>query len=971
MSASDSKGGASGGETEFLSETRFLARSNEGETGFLSKTRFLGNLDPYRLILLALILVYVWVFAGLAFDQHAGMRTHKADLGQIDQAVWNSSRGRFVENTDNGFIATRMTDHVEPILGLISPVFWLWNDVRAILLLQVIAVAAGAWLLYELTLTLFTHILPPDQRAHIWQVDPILQAARPLALTLAVAWLLAPQLQSAVLTEFHAVPLAVPLILWALWSVERRRWLQFAIAALLVAAVKEETALLAAGLGVWAVWRETKLKIENLRLGSGDSGLDGTVANPENDQSPISDPQSPTIGGDDHRRGDQSSIFNLQFPGIAVGATITLLSLAWFAIATFVIVPAHAVEVYGVAESGYFARYGALGNSPLDIFKSFFTQPRLVWSIASEPVRVRYLVNLLMSFGFLTLLGPELLLIALPVLLANLLSAYPAQYYGEFHYSAPLIPYVAAGAAFGLSRLWRWLARRTDRSSPSFQHMSAAGAGTMTLASLYHNSRTALRPLLNLGLIVWILGWSLFAYAEQGRGPLGGRYDPTPVTPHHRLLDRFVAQIPADAAVTATAAVHPHVSHRRYIYQFPMGLEAVDGQLGNAEWALIDVTTNTDMAPGDVKFRVEQMLAGEWGVVDGADGFLLLRKGAGEKGIPDTFYDFARGGGDTGEIGEIGDWGLAFVGLEVEDWPRWRQTKLIGLWRVGEGFDPQTDAPRLWMNGPGGETVYASDEITPPALLWYPPERWRPGETIRVTTLPLYLPGEWGVVVNNAIGRGLSVKDAADDALVATYQRIKGDRLVEQPLDAATAEDFGAVAQAWAQGDVDAAEAAFQIADGERLYLQAWLAEAEAWPGGPVNVWLQWRRDDGGMEGWPANLTPFVHLRQGDENRDQSDGPPRYFVGYPLDAALAEQGFANDWRQLWIPEDLPAGDVDGEAWRVVVGLYDPQTGQRADVIDEDGLPVANEVTIGQVRIGPRPQPDQTCALNPAACASQR
>ena len=969
MSASGSQGGASDGEVGLLTKARLLT---------------LRSIDPYRLILLALILVYVWIFAGLAFDQHAGMRTHKADLGQIDQAIWNSSRGRFVENTDNGFIATRMTDHVEPILALISPVFWLWNDVRAILLLQVIAVAAGAWLLYELTLTLFIHILPPDQRAHIWRIDPIRQVARPLALTLAVAYLLAPQLQSAILTEFHAVPLAAPLILWALWSVERRRWLQFAIAALLVAAVKEETALLAAGLGVWAMWRETKLKIEDLRLDPEDSGSDGEIVEPEDnqslifnlqssgtdgDQSPISNLQSPGIDGDNHSRGDQSSIFNLQFPGIAVGLLITLLSLTWFAIATFVIVPAHAVAVYGVAESGYFARYGALGNSPLDIFKSFFTQPRLVWSIASEPVRVRYLIDLIMGFGFLTLLGPELLLIALPVLLANLLSAYPAQYYGEFHYSAPLIPYVAAGAAFGLTRLWRWLARRTDRSSAAFQHMPAAGTGTMALASLYHNSRTAVRPLLTVGLIAWILAWSLVAYAQRGRGPLGGRYDPTPVSAHARLLERFVDQIPADAAVTATAAVHPHVSHRRYVYQFPMGLEAVDGQLGNAEWALIDVTTNTDMAPGDVKLRVEQMLAGDWGVVDGADGFLLLHKGAAEKGIPDAFYDFARG--ESEEIGEIGDGGLAFVGLEVEDWPRWRQTKLIGSWRVGAGFDPQTDAPRLWVNGPGGETVYASDEITPPALIWYGPERWRPGETIRITTLPLYLPGEWGVVANHAGGRGLPVENAAGDALIATYQRTKGDRLVERPLEEATIADFGATAQAWAQGGVTATEAVFQLPDGGRLRLQAWLAEANAWPGGPVNVWLQWRREGDGAKGWPAPLTPFVHLRQGDENRDQSDGPPRYFALYPLDSVWTQQGVANDWRQLWVPEDLPAEAVDGEPWRVVVGLYDPQTGQRADVIDESGTPVGNEVEIGQVKMGQRPQPDQTCALNAAACKSQR
>ena len=104
--------------------------------------------DPYRLTLLLLTLLYVVLFTRMAFDLHAGMRTHKADLGQIDQAIWNSSRGHFLEQTDNGFIATRLTDHVEPILVLISPVLWLWDDVRALLLLQVIFVAIGALPLY-------------------------------------------------------------------------------------------------------------------------------------------------------------------------------------------------------------------------------------------------------------------------------------------------------------------------------------------------------------------------------------------------------------------------------------------------------------------------------------------------------------------------------------------------------------------------------------------------------------------------------------------------------------------------------------------------------------------------------------------------------------------------------------------------------------------------------------------------------
>ncbi|MEZ4716811.1 MAG: DUF2079 domain-containing protein [Caldilineaceae bacterium] len=267
------------------------------------------------------------------------MRTHKADLGQIDQAVWNSSHGRFVEQTDNGYIATRMTDHVEPILALISPVFWLWNDVRALLLVQVLFVAAGAWLVYLLSMRQFEKFLTPAARTRIWETEPLRSQTRPVALALALAFLLAPQLQSAVLTEFHAAPLAVPLILWAFWAVDARRWGQFAVAALLTAAVKEEMALLAAGLGVGAVA--------------------GMVRRPD-------------------------AAHTADAGGLVTGALVAGVALAWFVTATFVIVPAHAADVYGVAESGYFQRYGALGDSPLDIFRSFFTQPQLVWQIATE-----------------------------------------------------------------------------------------------------------------------------------------------------------------------------------------------------------------------------------------------------------------------------------------------------------------------------------------------------------------------------------------------------------------------------------------------------------------------------------------------------------------------------------------------------------------------------------------------------------
>ena len=193
------------------------------------------------------------IFTGLAWDFHAGMRTHKADLGQIDQAVWNSSQGRLLQFTERETTSVRLTDHVEPIFILISPIYWLWDDVRALLLLQVMAIAAGAFFVYALALEKLDQLVALPKRALIWHSEPLRQLTRPIALALAAAYLLAPQLQSVLLTEVHAVAFGVPLILWAFWAVERRRWAHFLLAALLLAAVKEEMALLSAGLGLWAV----------------------------------------------------------------------------------------------------------------------------------------------------------------------------------------------------------------------------------------------------------------------------------------------------------------------------------------------------------------------------------------------------------------------------------------------------------------------------------------------------------------------------------------------------------------------------------------------------------------------------------------------------------------------------------------------------------------------------------------------
>lgn len=881
--------------------------------------------DPYLVLLLGAMGIYLWIFTSLAFEMHAGMRTHRADLGNMVHAIWNSSRGYWLQSMHGNEMSVRLTDHVEPIFVLISPILWIWRDARALLFLQTLAATLGALPLYALAGRLSTRLLSSRQRRQIWLRDPLQALTRPIALALALAYLLNPQLQSALLTEFHAIPLSVPLILWAFWSIEAERRIQFVVATLLVVMVKEEAALLGAGLGVWAGWRWFRL-----------DRADGVPAS----------------------RWRRS----LPFP-----ALVTIISLAWFYVATFVIVPAYAAEAYDFSESGYFRRYGALGNSAGDIFRSFFTQPALVWQIATEPVRLDYLRDLLASFGFLSLLAPEVLLLALPIQLANQLSAYPAQYYGEFHYSAPLVPYFAVSAAFGAFRLWTLLSRIAGSSSGSFQHMPAAGAGTMALVSFFKNSSSAVRPLLTLALSLWLLGSAALMYVDRGRGPLGGRYDPTPQTAHHQLLQRFVDQIPANAAVTATAAVHPHVATRRYVYQFPLGLEPP----GRAEWALLDVTTNTDMAPGDLYARVQELLASGWGVVDGADGFLLLHQGEENRAIPDEFYSFVRLNEEAhtdcpeGESCEpLFDWGpISLIGHSLEDWPRWRQTKITTVWHVGGEEGSPRASPQLEVRSPDGELIYSIEGQSPPGLVWYPPDRWQPGDRIRITTEWLFLPDVWGVVAG-AVGTGANggqqglrllegdaaVETGGEKALVSVSVRNGEGRLVKLPAPTEAYPPALTMTQIWEllleQREVD-----IRTESGE-IELSGWIGEQSRPAGTTVDLWLRWRGEETLTAG-----TPFVHLRKEGQNVAQQDGPPRFFVMEPAGSII------DDWRRLPIPTG-----VEGPL-EVVVGYYDPVTFERMRIL-RAGEPIGDELSLGFIELGAAPQPDQACALIPMSCASQ-
>jgi len=870
----------------------------EGEAGKWSLTSIFhfpfSILRSPSSVVLLLALAYAVLFSSLSIQQHQALRTHKADLGQMDLAIWNTAHGRFVQEIKGETLSTRLTDHVEPILLLVAPVFWLWDDVRALLVLQSVVLALGA--------------LPV-----FWLARSRFSSSNLLPLVFVLVYLLFPALEAANLADFHAIPLAVPIVLFAFWFVNQRQWGRFAVAALLLMMVKEEAALLAFMLGLYQVLTP------NSRLPN---------------------PKSQT----------HSSSFIPHSPFPIPGLVIMVASLVWFGLATFVIIPHYAAQAYGNGESVYFQRYGALGSSAADIFKSILTRPRLVWQIATEPVRVRYLLGLLESVGFLPLLAPELLLLGWPLLLANLLSAYPAQYSGEFHYSAPLVPYFIVAGIAGAARL-----RSILRSRPAVRLTSPSRLIKSFLGKPVLPSRFVAR-FADLLILIWLLVWAIGYHRVAGFTPWGGRYDPAPVTDHARLLPRFLAQIPDDAPVSATAALYPHLSHREQVYQFPA--------LANAEYVLLDITGDTDMHPNDLKQQVDMLLAGEFSVLDGADGYLLLKRGDGPKGLPDAFFDFARAQGQRPQYAAEATFGglLRLVGYDVVDWPRWRETSVRFYWNVLRPL-PKTVRVHPFFVDVDGTVVEDTTQRPLIALLWSPPPRWQPGETVVTATMPWFLPRQFGVGVGVLHGpdwrelthrvplsesTALPTFDGATWVLVGAFER-QDDRLRSQAFDA---------------GPELAVPVGARFGSGLELVGLSSLPQSAA-PGSTLDVVLQWRA----VASVARDYTVFVHLRTTEGQQvAQHDGQPTWYGVRPTTGWKPGE-LIWDLHRLSLPSDLPPGQYD-----LIVGVYFWQTGERLPVRDQAGALLGDELRLGTVRVTGEPArlpiPDVCCALEPACCASQ-
>lgn len=318
----------------------------------------------------------IWTAAvgGLAVWRHDHFLSHRYDLGHMVQAVWSTAHGRPLEFTDGatGDQIIRLAAHVDPILVLLVPFWWLHPQPETLILVQAAALAAGVY---------------PVVRLALKHVGSRLGAA------LLGLWYLAyPWIVWNGVNDVHPITFTIPLLLYAIWSLDEDRLGAFAVFAILALTCGELVGLTVAMLGVWYAVRRGQPRA-------------GTAI-------------------------------------VAAGAGWTLVCLA-------VVIPA----LNDGRSSWFYDRFERVGGSPTGLVSTLFTDPGAILAAISSSADVRYLALILFPTAFLALAEPLLLAAALPQVSVNLLSDFWSTTQPMFQYVAPALAPVIAATVIGLGNL--------------------------------------------------------------------------------------------------------------------------------------------------------------------------------------------------------------------------------------------------------------------------------------------------------------------------------------------------------------------------------------------------------------------------------------------------------------------------------------------------------------------------------------
>ncbi len=291
----------------------------------------------------------------LAILDHIGLRTQLNDLGHAEQAIWQATQGNFsMPLTDPVMFLSRFTTHANIIYYIVAIPYFFFKSPITLLVISALAFGAAGISMYFLANTVCKN--------------------KTIALVLGSAMLLTPMIQETALYDFHAIILAIPLLILTLLCMEKKRWIIFWVFASLLLMIKEDMPLLLIAF-------------------------------------------SPLI----FLRGSRKHAIMLVIVSITYWLAVTHGTAYFFGTR--------------VADEFIFTRYAYLGDSANEILLNAILEPQRWMEIAGAGLRKRYILYLFMQGGYLAIFSPIALLGSIPNFAQNVMSAayLPHAIAGTYH----------------------------------------------------------------------------------------------------------------------------------------------------------------------------------------------------------------------------------------------------------------------------------------------------------------------------------------------------------------------------------------------------------------------------------------------------------------------------------------------------------------------------------------------------------
>ena len=269
----------------------------------------------------------------------------------------------------------------------------------------------------------------------------------------------------------------------------------------------------------------------------------------------------------------------------------SVVGVGWVLLSVRVLIPAFRAE----QDFLYSLIYRWLGDTPTAMLQTLLTRPVYVAEHVLTAGKLGYLLDLLLPLLFLPLLRPRIVLIATPILLLNLLSLDRIHWSIRYHYQAFIIPFLLIATVYAVIDLER---------------------------HTRHSRQAWLRQLGRYGLPAALIGVTLASQIWL-RSPLINLATRTPNHAHIADAHAMIALVPADAALSATSTLGPHVARREQLYFFPGNVIYPPAIATNGDYILAD---RNEIPAADQPLFQAVLNSPDWRIVAERGDFILLER---------------------------------------------------------------------------------------------------------------------------------------------------------------------------------------------------------------------------------------------------------------------------------------------------------------------------------------------------------